>query len=114
MVTLVLEREGLTVATAESGKEAIRIFHERGIDLLVTDIKMPEMDGCTLAIELQKANPSLPVLLMSGFCEEEPDEVRCRFPLLAKPFSIAALVGKVRELLSKAAAASPDMAPSLT
>ena len=49
---------------------------------------MPQMDGCTLANQLQEENPELPVLLISGYFENDSAE-RSRFPLLSKPFSVS-------------------------
>ena len=103
MVSMVLVHEGFTVVTAEDGENAVSEYrsHEGAIDLLVTDVRMPKMDGCTLAVTLRGENPTLPVLLMSGYCEDEPQDPRCQFPMLEKPFSIASLVRAVRELLQE-------------
>jgi DNA-binding NtrC family response regulator len=59
------------------------------------------MDGCTLANQLQAENPDLPVLLISGYCENDAEE-RSRFPLLPKPFSVTSLLQIVHGLLSQA------------
>ena len=101
MVALILEHEGFSVLTAESGPDAIRLSHVHPgeIDLLVSDMKMPVMDGCTLASRLQEENPDLPVLLISAYSENEPEAMRLRFPLLPKPFSIKSLLSQVRSLL---------------
>ncbi len=107
MVAHILENEGFLVLTAESGEEAIEISHSHkgALDLLVSDIRMPVMDGCTLAQQLQEENPDLPVLLISGYCEDEP-EMRCpKFPVLSKPFSMKSLVATVRTLLGQPVAA---------
>jgi two-component system, cell cycle sensor histidine kinase and response regulator CckA len=102
MVALMLEGDGFSVLTAGDGPEAIDLSrsHRGGIDLLVSDVRMPEMDGRTLARELQAENPALPVLLMSGFCETEPEQQHRRFPILPKPFSLSSLLFVVRRLLN--------------
>jgi two-component system cell cycle sensor histidine kinase/response regulator CckA len=102
MVALMLEQEGFSVLTAGNGPDAIHLSrsHEGAIDLLVSDVRMPLMDGCTLARELQALNPALPVLLISGHCESEMDEPRGRFPLLPKPFSMKSLLDQVSGLLN--------------
>ena len=103
MVALVLEQDGISVLTAGSGADAIELSrsHHGEIDLLVSDVRMPQMDGCTLANQLQAENPDLPVLLISGYCENDSAE-RSRFPLLPKPFSVTSLLQIVHGLLSQA------------
>ena len=106
MVALMLENDGFSVLTAGSGPDAIDLSrsHRGEIDLLVSDVRMPMMDGCTLANHLQAENPALPVLLISGYCENEVR--RSRFPILPKPFSMKSLLGVVRDLLKPARRAS--------
>ena len=103
MVALVLEQDGISVLTAGNGPDAIELCrsHPGEIDLLVSDIRMPQMDGCTLANQLQAENPELPVLLISGYWENDTAE-RSRFPLLSKPFSVSSLLQIVHRLLSQA------------
>ena len=103
MVALMLERDGFSVLTAGSGPDAIDVSrsHQGEIDLLVSDVVMPVMDGCALADELQAENPALPVLLMTGYCEIEQRDLCSRFPVLPKPFSMSSLLLLVRRLISK-------------
>jgi two-component system cell cycle sensor histidine kinase/response regulator CckA len=103
MVALVLEQDGISVLTAGSGADAIELSrsHHGEIDLLVSDVRMPQMDGCTLANQLQAENPDLPVLLISGYCENDVAE-HSRFPLLPKPFSVTSLLQIVHGLLRQA------------
>jgi two-component system cell cycle sensor histidine kinase/response regulator CckA len=103
MVALVLEQDGMSVLTAGNGPDAIELSrsHHGGIDLLVSDVRMPEMDGPTLANKLQAENPDLPVLLISGYCEGDAMD-RCHFPMLPKPFSVTALLRIVHDLLNQA------------
>jgi two-component system cell cycle sensor histidine kinase/response regulator CckA len=102
MVAQMLETDGFSVLTAGNGPDAIDLSrsHQGEIDLLLSDIRMPVMDGCTLANHLQAENPALPVLLMSGYCENEVR--RGGFPILPKPFSMKSLLGLVRDLLKPA------------
>ena len=103
MVALVLEQDGMSVLTAGSGADAIEVSrsHQGEIDLLVSDVRMPQMDGWTLAAQLQAENPDLPVLLISGYYENDAAE-RSKFPLLPKPFSVTSLLHIVHGLLSQA------------
>jgi two-component system cell cycle sensor histidine kinase/response regulator CckA len=74
--------------------------HPGEIDLLVSDVMMPGMDGPTLADELRETDPNLSVLLVTGSRERVPQKQE-HFPLLEKPFSPGNLVGTVRRLLDQ-------------
>ncbi|MFT3921779.1 MAG: ATP-binding protein [Myxococcales bacterium] len=101
----VLERQGYRVASASNPAEAIVIAHDLGakLDLLVSDIVMPGMNGRQLFAVLAAENPSLRALFISGYSDEvrqvRPDEAGP--PLLRKPFTSKALGAKVRALLTK-------------
>jgi len=64
-------RQGFTVIHAENGQEALRRFDEWEIDLVVTDLQMPEMDGLELLSEVRKLHPNTPVVLMTAAGSEE-------------------------------------------
>ncbi|MGF1550670.1 MAG: response regulator, partial [Sphingomonadaceae bacterium] len=99
-----LTRQGYTVLTAESGEEALEILG-RGdhVDLLVSDVVMPAMDGPTMVREARESRPDLKILFMSGYAEEQLrrsldlDEVA----FLAKPFSVKQLAAAVGDALAK-------------
>jgi len=69
----VLRDLGYAVLEAEHGGIALQIIQEKhkSIDLLVTDIKMPEVDGITLVENLRKLDPTIPVIVMSAYLNEE-------------------------------------------
>jgi CheY-like chemotaxis protein len=100
----VLQEFGYTVLTARHGRDALLLAgeHGGGIDLLLTDVVMPEMSGRELAETLQDRQPGLKVLFMSGYTD---DEVLQRgvsgkdAPLVRKPFAAEELVRRVRMLL---------------
>jgi two-component system cell cycle sensor histidine kinase/response regulator CckA len=98
MVALILEEQGFTVLAANSGSEAIRISrsHPGEIDLLVSDVMMPGMDGPTLAKELLAEQPALPILFMSGGCESVHLDEDKPFRFVSKPFDLATLLITVR------------------
>ena len=62
----VLEEEGFEVLTANSGAEALEELHASDIDLVLTDMKMPEMDGIDLLAKIKAGNPQLPVIMMTA------------------------------------------------
>jgi CheY-like chemotaxis protein len=104
-VSRALELDGHDVETACHGVEAMdRLTEERGgYDLLVTDVKMPIMDGIALAHEASGQWPDLPILLMTGFADQREraqdlaDIIR---DVLTKPFTLQ----QIREAVVEAAA----------
>ena len=99
-----LEQHGYRVRTAKSPEEALRLAktHAGPIQLLITDVVMPEMNGRDLSRTLRPLHPELRCLFMSGY----PDDVIARHGLLEpgvvflqKPFAKQALVAKIREAL---------------
>ncbi len=96
-----LERAGFGVLTAKSGVDALAVWHaHRGkIDVLVSDVQMPGMDGATLARKMSQLDGRLRVLLVSGTCSGSG----LRFDFLAKPFTPSELVARVGCALSTAA-----------
>ncbi len=65
----VLEEIGHRIATASSGSEALEHLAAHKFDLMVTDYKMPRMDGIELIARVRKQTPSMPVILISGFAD---------------------------------------------
>jgi len=101
-----LKRQGYEVLEASSGAEAIDMVREavKPIDIVISDVIMPEMDGPTMYKLLRETNPGLKIIFMSGYPDdafknsldsEEP------FAFLQKPFSLAKLAAKVKEELGR-------------
>lgn len=106
LTSTILESLGYTVLEADSGAKALQISGEfQGrIDLLLTDVIMPGMTGRGLAKRLRSLLPSIKVLLVSGYAEDDGLESRggeSEFDLLPKPFTPSALAAKVREILQR-------------
>ncbi len=99
----VLKRNGYEVISAASGEEAQLLFESEGfrVDLLITDVVMPGMDGVQLADELTRRKPGLKVILMSGYPEDVLAEhgVLPATPFLEKPFSPERLIVQVQRLI---------------
>ena len=102
VVCLLLQREGYQVLSAADGKEALELAREyQGtIDLLLSDIKMPRMDGISLAEHVIEERPGIRVLLMSGKVSAEIRERNVRLPFLRKPFISSVFRDKVRDVLN--------------
>jgi two-component system cell cycle sensor histidine kinase/response regulator CckA len=98
-----LTRQGYSVVTAANGEEALELL-EAGtkIDLLVSDVVMPSMDGPTLVRHARERYPDLPILFMSGYAEEQLrrsiDLPRVAF--LPKPFSVQQLAEAARAAIA--------------
>ena len=105
-VRRLLERHGYHVLEAPSGEQALTALAEstHAIDLVVSDMVMPEMSGLELRQRLRATRPALPVLLMSGYSEEAITRLGSRGslePLIEKPFTVQGLLDKVRDALTK-------------
>ncbi|MCC6677670.1 MAG: PAS domain S-box protein [Phycisphaerales bacterium] len=97
-----LRNAGYTVISGANGPDALRAVGDRTIDLLITDVVMPEMSGVELAATLARQRPGLRVIYISGYTEEtvvhHGVEDRAG-AFLAKPFMTTMLLRKVREVL---------------
>jgi two-component system cell cycle sensor histidine kinase/response regulator CckA len=97
-----LQRQGYEVLEAASGAEALDLMRrETGrVDLVVSDVIMPEMDGPTMFNEMRKTNPDLKVIFVSGYPSdhfEKSLDPSADFAFLPKPFTLAQLATKVKE-----------------
>jgi two-component system cell cycle sensor histidine kinase/response regulator CckA len=101
-----LASRGYTVLEAGNGVEAIAMLEKSDdeVDLVVSDVVMPEMDGPTLLRELRRRNPALKIIFVSGYAEDAfqkhlPADGE-QFVFLAKPFTLKQLVNAVKETLA--------------
>ncbi|EON71386.1 winged helix family two component transcriptional regulator [Lysinibacillus sphaericus OT4b.31] len=104
LVCLFLRKDGFTTVEAADGKEALAVYTKEQVDLVVLDIMMPTMDGWTLCKELRRANPDLPLLLLTA--RGETWEKVKGFELgaddyLTKPFDPLELSVRVKALLKR-------------
>lgn len=99
-----IEGAGFRVATAANGEEAMQILKKNpGVEVLLSDIRMPVMDGYTLAESSLKLRPELKILLMTGF-EERPREgvmLARELRTLHKPIRLDRLCSLVDGMLSR-------------
>jgi two-component system, cell cycle sensor histidine kinase and response regulator CckA len=108
MTARLLESEGYKVLTAADGVEALDCIQReiRRLDLVITDVAMPAMNGRELADQLKRIRPGLPVLFMSGYTDDEMVRrglIEPAHPFLSKPFTPEILAGTVRLLIDQAA-----------
>lgn len=99
-----LKSKGYEVLQANDGVEALEIFkeHDNKVDIVVSDVMMPEMDGPTLMSEMRKIDPHLKFIFVSGY----PDDAfkhnldpEADFTFLPKPYNLAQLAAQVKEQL---------------
>jgi PAS domain S-box-containing protein len=111
MAARVLTQHGYTVLQASSGPEALRLLeaHDHRIDLLVTDVVMPSMDGRELADRIRERRPSIRVLFTSGYTEDavvHRGVEAASVAFLQKPYVPLTLARKVREVMRQSDAAA--------
>jgi CheY-like chemotaxis protein len=106
LAACVLKEAGYTVIEAANGVEALQVLdgHKAKIDLLLTDVIMPQMGGKELARGFRAKLPSAPVIYMSGYTGQEPllDESKEDHAFLQKPFMATELLRKIRDVLESA------------
>ena len=101
-----LGTRGYEVLQAESGEIALDVVreHDGRIDLVVSDVVMPNMDGPTMAKELKTLLPGTPIIFVSGYAEDafaknlDPDQ---EFHFLPKPFSLKQLAAAVKDVMGR-------------
>ncbi|PHI48243.1 two-component system response regulator GlrR [Serratia marcescens] len=106
-----LTSEGFHVTTAESGQEALRLLAREQIDLVISDLRMDEMDGMALFAEIQKHQPGMPVIILTAH-GSIPDAVAATqqgvFSFLTKPVDRDALYKAIDEALALSASPAGD------
>jgi two-component system, cell cycle sensor histidine kinase and response regulator CckA len=100
-----LRSRGYSVIEASNGVEAMEALEKKNgaIDLVVSDVVMPEMDGPTLLKTMRGRNPDLKIIFVSGYAEEAFDKSlpeNQQFDFLPKPFTLSQLVAKVKETMA--------------
>ena len=101
-----LELQGFTVITAVNGEQALTCLAEKHIDLIITDLVMPKMDGIDFVQQLRKSWPDMPVIVVSGSTRNimqrygiDTIQVPGADASLSKPFKGVDLVAQVKALL---------------
>lgn len=105
-----LTRDGHSVSMAEDGDLGLELVKEQNgqFDLILSDIRMPAMDGIAMALAIAEHFPHLPILLMTGYAEqrEQASEVtNVIIDVLPKPFELAELRNFVSQALTERKAA---------
>ncbi|HEY6334483.1 MAG TPA: response regulator, partial [Alphaproteobacteria bacterium] len=101
-----LRNKGYKVLEASSGESALDVLKKSTgpIDLLITDIVMPRMDGPALIKVVRKERPSIKIICISGYAEDgfrKHLDASADIHFLPKPFSLQQLAGKVKEVMGR-------------
>jgi len=107
LLQMALRKSGYTVLAAESAREALEIVrgHTGPIDLLITDVVMPDINGLELATRLAAIRPATRTLFMSGYMDDALGEhgvLPSHANFIQKPFSPRAIAQRVRDILDGA------------
>lgn len=116
LICKVLEKEGFSVLTACNGSEGLEIFHKNSIDLIISDIKMPEMSGIEFLHKVKEEDPGVGFILITAFATTETaiDAIRSGAQdYITKPFDLKEIVTTVRKIML-AADSSDDLDYRLT
>ncbi|WP_063080540.1 two-component system response regulator GlrR [Escherichia coli] len=111
LLGLHLTSEGYSVVTAESGAEGLRVLNREKVDLVISDLRMDEMDGMQLFAEIQKVQPGMPVIILTAH-GSIPDAVAATqqgvFSFLTKPVDKDALYQAIDDALEQSAPATDE------
>ncbi len=102
MIQFEVSAQGFNVLVASGGPEALEILKRQSVDLVITDMKMPQMDGLDVLIAVRKAYPKMPFVLMTGHAMEERIQTALNMKAstcLRKPFSIDQLQEVLQAIL---------------
>ena len=106
LLSLVFEGDGHSIRTATNGREALALLHEEPADVVISDVRMPDMDGIEMLSSVRESQPDLGVVLMTAFASVET--AREAFKLgaddfIQKPFDVEELKLIVKKTLEKQA-----------
>lgn len=105
LVTVLMQRDGYRVLSVADGREGLELSRQYlgPIDLVITDVQMPRLNGTGLCAHLFKERPGIRALVMSGADSSEIDTQTASLPFLPKPFDGQILRARVRTILADSA-----------
>ena len=110
----IFERAGYRVGTAGDGQEALRVLTERPFDLVITDLRMPRMNGLDLLRTIRTMSPHVPVLIVTAFGEWTTyvDAMDCGcVDYLSKPVRREDILMAARKALARRGIRTPEISP---
>jgi two-component system, NtrC family, response regulator PilR len=112
---ILLKKEGHEVSCAPDGQEAFANLQDESFDLLISDIKMPKMDGLELLRRIKEQRPHLPVIMITAYASPEDAIAAMKsgaYDYLTKPFKLKEVKAVIRNALAKPAGQAPAEAPA--
>ena len=103
LLVTVLRSHGFEVVPAASGEEAVTLAASRDIDVLLSDIVLPQMDGFQTAVKVRELAPHAPAVFMSGYVTQAAAAGGARdvsASVLKKPFPMTVLIERIRSVLA--------------
>ena len=98
----VLRNEGYRVIEAGDGTEALELLQTQHVDLVISDVRMPRMDGVALARHIVSSQPITPIFLMTAYQFDSREDISAlNVPCLGKPFSFDQLLSRIRKSLGE-------------
>jgi two-component system, NtrC family, response regulator PilR len=113
-LSIFLEREGFEVECAQDGAEALEVIQKGHFDLVISDLKMPAMDGVRLLEGLQKLKPETPVILITAYASAESAIEAMKlgaYDYLTKPFRVEEIKPVIARALATRASRGPGVFP---
>jgi len=112
-LTVLLEKQGHAVVAASDGEEALRLLAEHPVDLVISDLRMPKMDGIGLLAGIRERNPDLPLIMVTAYASSESTIQAMRLgadDYITKPFRVSEIRLVVEKALARMAPAERDRA----
>ena len=108
LIARVLTKAGYEVVEASDGIEALSLLEKSKIDLVLSDILMPALNGYALVARLRAKWPSMPVILMTGFLSQDAAKnmMNGSVEFIPKPIDVAALIAVIERLLTPSTVAA--------
>src|SRR5687768_15542428 len=101
LISRFLQKQGYFVLQARDGLEAMDLMHEFRVDIVLSDLRMPRMDGLTLTRHILSKSPNTPVLVMTAYAAQDVKGLsELRVPVLNKPFVLDQLSSEIQTVLS--------------
>ena len=100
----ILKRNGYSVLAATNGQQALEVFKENAVDLVLLDYDMPGMKGDVAALEMKALNPLVPLILHSGAAEIPEMAIKVTDGFISKGCDTAVLLSAVEELILRTSA----------
>ncbi len=104
LLNIVLKREGYAVVLAESGRAALSVLEREPVDLLISDIKMPDMSGVEVLREAKRIDADMVGIMVTAFASTDTAVEALRlgaYDYISKPFDVEALKAKVRNAMER-------------